>query len=264
MRWHKTSAEHAIVALAQVLNLEHAADGVLSRYFREHRELGHADRGLVAEAVYGVLRHLRSLATAGGALDDATPRQLFLAWLVREGGANLRQLDDFLKPGEREWLAGVKAFDAATLSAARRDELPDWLHERLLAQLGDAATAELAAALNQPAPLDLRVNTEKSTREAAQAALAAEGIEASPTPHSPFGLRLAGKPALAKNALFLDGRIEVQDEGSQLLGLLLAPKRGELVIDFCAGAGGKTLLLGALMRSSGRLYAFEVSERRLA
>src|SRR5207302_10798781 len=115
-----------------------------------------------------------------------------------------------------------------------------------------------------PAPLDLRVNPFKTSRDAARAALAADGIDASPTPYSPFGLRVAGKPALQRHRLFLDGAIEVQDEGSQLLCLIVAPKRSEMVVDFCAGAGGKTLLLGAIMRSQGRLYAFDVSAGRLA
>jgi 16S rRNA (cytosine967-C5)-methyltransferase len=83
-------------------------------------------------------------------------------------------------------------------------------------------------------------------------------------PYSPLGIRLQGKPALQKHPRFLDGSFEVQDEGSQLLGPLLAPRRGEMVCDFCAGAGGKTLLLGAMMNSTGRLYAFDVSEKRLA
>jgi 16S rRNA (cytosine967-C5)-methyltransferase len=96
------------------------------------------------------------------------------------------------------------------------------------------------------------------------ARLLADGLAAEPCPYSPLGIRLAGKPALSKHPLFMDGSIEVQDEGSQLLGFLLQPKRGEMVADFCAGAGGKTLLLGALMRSQGRLYAFDVAERRLA
>jgi 16S rRNA (cytosine967-C5)-methyltransferase len=94
--------------------------------------------------------------------------------------------------------------------------------------------------------------------------LAASGIIAQPTPWSPLGLRVAGRPALGRHPLLLDGSIEVQDEGSQLVGYLVAPKRNEMVVDFCAGAGGKTLLLGALMRSHGRLYAFDIVDKRLA
>ena len=104
----------------------------------------------------------------------------------------------------------------------------------------------------------------KSRRENAQAALAQAGIEAAPTPYSPLGLRVAGRPALQQLALFKSGEIEVQDDGSQLLGFLVAPRRTDMVVDFCAGAGGKTLLLGALMRSQGRVYAFDVSPARLA
>jgi 16S rRNA (cytosine967-C5)-methyltransferase len=123
---------------------------------------------------------------------------------------------------------------------------------------------ELARALNRPAPLDLRVNEFKAKREDVLARFAAEGLAAEPCRYSPQGIRLGTKPALSRHPLYLDGSIEVQDEGSQLLGYLLAPKRGEMVVDFCAGAGGKTLLLGALMRSTGRLYAFDVSDKRLA
>jgi 16S rRNA (cytosine967-C5)-methyltransferase len=131
---------------------------------------------------------------------------------------------------------------------------------------GDLDAAEfvaLAQSLMQSAPLDLRVNLLKSTRDAALAELRSLGIAAEPMRYSPWGLRVQGKPALNRSALFTEGAIEVQDEGSQLLALLLAPRRGEMVADFCAGAGGKTLALGAMMRNTGRLYAFDVAEHRL-
>ena len=95
------------------------------------------------------------------------------------------------------------------------------------------------------------------------AELAAAGVQATPTPYSPWGLRVQGKPALQKMEIYLRGDVEVQDEGSQLLALLVGPKRGEMVVDFCAGAGGKTLALGAAMRNTGRLYALDVSAHRL-
>jgi len=129
--------------------------------------------------------------------------------------------------------------------------------------LGDEGFWALAASLDQPAQLDLRVNVLKARREAVQAELASAGAEAVPTPHSPWGLRVAGKPALNKLDVFMRGDVEVQDEGSQLLALITDAKRGEMVVDFCAGAGGKTLALGAAMKNTGRLYAFDVSGHRL-
>ena len=252
---------HAEAVLTQLLRFEHPADAVVSRYFREHRQLGHADRGFVAETVFAVLRRLRSLeARCGGSV---TPRRLLLAALIVARGWNQRELAPVLKAHEEDWLAGVKAFDEAQLPPAVASDLPDWLCERLQAQLGGAELTALVRAMNQPAPLDLRVNTLKTQRPALLARLAEAGIEAGETPLSPLGIRLRDKPALARNEAFLDGSFEVQDEGSQLLGLLLEPKRGEMVVDFCAGAGGKTLLLGALMKNTGRLYAFDVSDKRL-
>ena len=96
------------------------------------------------------------------------------------------------------------------------------------------------------------------------AQLQAEGLAVEPTPYSPWGIRFKEHPAINRHPLFLDGSLEVQDEGSQLLALLLGARRGEMVCDFCAGAGGKTLAIGAMMASSGRLYAFDVAEKRLA
>jgi 16S rRNA (cytosine967-C5)-methyltransferase len=119
-------------------------------------------------------------------------------------------------------------------------------------------------AIGKPAPLDLRVNVAKASRDEALARLRAGGIAAEATPYSPLGIRVEGKPSLQKLEIYADGWIEVQDEGSQLLGLLTGARRGEMVVDFCAGAGGKTLALGAQMRNTGRLYAFDVSGHRLA
>jgi 16S rRNA (cytosine967-C5)-methyltransferase len=122
----------------------------------------------------------------------------------------------------------------------------------------------MAAALNSQAPLDLRVNALKASREDVVAELAKAPIECEAMPYAPLGIRLRRKPALQNLPLFKDGAIEVQDEGSQVLSQIVGAKRGEMVADFCAGAGGKTLALGAAMRNTGRLYAFDVSEKRLA
>ncbi len=252
---------HAEAVLQQVLKFAHPADAVVSHYFREHRQLGHADRGFVAETVFAVLRRWRSLQARCG--DGATSRQLLLAALALVRGWSQRELAPVLKASEESWLAALKAGKESSDPAIACD-LPDWLHSQLSQQFTGEEISQLTRALNQPAPLDLRVNTLKTTREAALAQLQSEGMTAEVTPYSPLGIRLRDKPALAKHPLFLDGSIEVQDEGSQLLGLLLEAKRGEMVVDFCAGAGGKTLLIGAMMRNTGRLYAFDVSEKRLA
>ena len=254
---------HAENVLEELLAFAYPADGVLSHYFRSHPALGHRERGWIAETVFAVLRRWRSLSARAG--EAPTPRRLLLIALVILQGRNLRELDELLDANEVAWLGEVKAgLGEAVGTPAERLDLPDWLHAAFIAEFGAEETAELAAALNQPAPLDLRVNTEKGTRDAVLAQFAAEGIAARPGPWSPFAIRLLEKPALAQHPLFRSGVVEVQDEGSQLLGLLLAPRRGEMVADFCAGAGGKTLLLGALMRNTGRLYAFDVSEKRLA
>lgn len=253
---------HTEAVLSDALRFAFPADAVVSHYFRQHRELGHADRGFVAENVFAVLRRKRSLAAR--CADDVTSRRLLLAALACVQGWNRRELDVVLREPEGKWLAEAKAVRREDLPPAVAADLPDWLYEALAAQFPAAELLPLSAALNQPAPLDLRVNSLKADRRAVLDRLQADGIAAEPCPYSPLGIRLAGKPALAKHPLFLDGSIEVQDEGSQLLGFLLQPRRGEMVADFCAGAGGKTLLLGALMRSQGRLYAFDVAEKRLA
>jgi 16S rRNA (cytosine967-C5)-methyltransferase len=248
--------------LRQLLELNFPADSVLSRYFREHRDIGQRERGFIADNVYLVLRRKRYLERLCG--PNAKSRQLLLASLVRLGGMSQRHLGELLDKDEIPWVNAMKAQADGELTLAEQADFPDWLVERLQRDHTDAEILALARGLNQPAPLDLRVNSLKATRENVLAQLAFEGIEAEPCRYAPLGIRVHGKPVLSKHPLYVEGKVEVQDEGSQLLGQLLNPKRGEMVIDFCAGAGGKTLLLGALMRSTGRLYAFDVADKRLA
>jgi 16S rRNA (cytosine967-C5)-methyltransferase len=262
MRFTPALFKHCEALLSELLRSTFPADLVVSRYFREHRGLGHGDRGFIAESVYAALRRRRSLAARCG--DDVTSRRLLLATLACVHGMNRKELEPVLKETEGKWLAQAKAIKLEDLPPAIRADLPDWLYERLAAQFTEAELALLAESLNQSAPLDLRVNPLKASRDDVLARLEADGLVARPCAYSPLAIRLAGKPSLASHPLFLDGSVEVQDEGSQLLGFLVQPKRGEMVADFCAGAGGKTLLLGALMRSQGRLYAFDVAEKRLA
>jgi 16S rRNA (cytosine967-C5)-methyltransferase len=265
MRLSPALVDAYVEAAAAVLRFERPADAVLSSFFRAHPKLGVHDRGFVADSVYALLRRRSLLEFALGEIGVRRPgaRTLALASLVRVSGLNLREVAG-ATPGEIARLEAVKGAARGALPLAVDCDLPDWVVERVLPVLGEAGLRSLAHALAQPAPLDLRVNLAAIGRDEAAEALAADGIAAQPTPYSPAGLRVAGKPALARNRLFTAGAIEVQDEGSQLLCYLLGPRRGEMVVDFCAGAGGKSLALGALMRSTGRIYAFDVSERRLA
>ncbi|HEX8989255.1 MAG TPA: RsmB/NOP family class I SAM-dependent RNA methyltransferase [Rhodocyclaceae bacterium] len=261
MRISSKMIEGAAVMTAEMLKFAQPADAVLSNYFRAQKT-GSRERAFIAETAYAVLRRRRWLTRLAG--ERATPGQLALAALVRLQGVNLRQLEGIIDGDEMAWAQALKSKAEPQLTLAEQADFPDWLVERLTAQLAEPEILELARSLNRPAPLDLRVNEFKAKRDDVLAKFAAEGLAAEPCRYSPQGIRLATKPALARHPLYLDGSIEVQDEGSQLLGYLLAPKRGEMVVDFCAGAGGKTLLLGALMRSTGRLYAFDVSDKRLA
>jgi len=248
--------------LPELLSWDWPADAVLSRWFRAHPEAGSRDRAQIAEAVYDILRHLRRYRHWAQSGQGTEERRLALMGLAATQPR--AQLDPGLQAGEGAWLDHLQAVDPASLPRAVRYSLPDWLDTRLAELPG---VLSLLDALHQPAPLDVRVNPLKADRDAMLAAWTA-GPEARwspvPTPHSPWGIRLQGRPPVQRWRSFEQGEIEVQDEGSQLLSMLVAPRRGEMVIDYCAGAGGKTLLLGALMRSTGRLYAFDVSASRLA
>jgi 16S rRNA (cytosine967-C5)-methyltransferase len=257
---YRAQLARAEAVLAELLAAQAPADAVVSRYFRAHRNLGQQDRAFVAETVYAVLRRRRSLAAAAG---SEAPRALAIAALVRVRGLSGRALEGVLREEEQALVARVRAARTETFAPAVRADLPDWLWDRLAALHGEEEAMRVAQGLLNPAPLDLRVNLAKSGREDALARLRADGIEGAPTPYSPAGIRLAGKPAVNRHPLFRQGVIEVQDEGSQLLAYLLAPRRGEMVADYCAGAGGKTLALAMLMRGTGRIYAMDVSSRRL-
>ncbi len=242
-----------------VLKLDAPADSIVSNFFRKHRTLGPRERHALAETAYTVLRRRSLLSHQAQSGTGALERRLaLLGW---SGDANL--LRGAIGPNETQWRTQVQAVDPAGFSEKLRHNLPDWLASALRAQLGDQAFWPLVAALNEPASLDLRVNILKAKREDMLSILNQAGLRVAPTPFSPWGIRVPGKPALQKIDAFVRGDIEVQDEGSQLLAVLVDAKRGEMVVDFCAGAGGKTLALGASMRSTGRLYAFDTSGHRL-
>lgn len=254
----RTALAHAGAALTRILRFDAPADQLLSRYFREHRNLGQSERAFVAETVFAVLRRKRSLEGAAG---SAEPWALTAAALLRVHGLSARALQGMV---DDDVARRIRQAESTALSPAVRADLPDWLWERLAQQHGEDEALRIAQGLLNPAPLDLRVNLARLDRKTARARLAEDGLQAADTPYSPSGLRLAGKPAINRHPLFVDGLLEVQDEGSQLLAWLLAPRRGDMVADYCAGAGGKTLAAAMLMRGTGRVYAMDVSAKRLA
>lgn len=252
--------------LAQVLAGREPADAAIDRYFRAHRKMGSHDRAFAAEHVYACLRHRRLLEHYVRLAwpDDATdPARLVAACLMRYGGWSARALGHAGFDGAERLARVLRAEDPAMLPLALRASLPDWLDEGLRARHGEAEAERIALALLEPAPVDLRTNTLRTTREALREALAALDCASEPTPYSPEGLRRAERRPLFHTQPFRDGWFELQDEGSQLVTRVLDPRPGERVVDFCAGSGGKTLHASALMENRGTLYAFDVSERRL-
>jgi len=258
--------DHLAQLLAQVLSFDGPADAVMSRYFKQHAKLGSRDRGLIAEAVFFALRRYATLRwMMQPAPPPRAPRLAALVTLARQHGA--AALDARALRGDDRAVRHALSLRLEDAPPAVVAEVPNWLFQRIGAQYRDAAA--VLAAMTEAAPLDLRVNTQRASRDEVLAELRSATrlhapLNAEPTPYSPEGIRLRDKPGLTRWPLYQEGRIEVQDEGSQLIARLVAPRRGEMVVDFCAGAGGKTLALGSLMRSTGRIYAFDIHARRLA
>ncbi|MFZ6754471.1 RsmB/NOP family class I SAM-dependent RNA methyltransferase [Undibacterium sp. Dicai25W] len=252
---------HAEEVLREILRFTGPADGTLSRYFREHPRLGSRERGVIAEAIYGLLRNKSVYTSFSESGSGPAMRRLTLLGLADAVGVDSL---GGLTEEETAWLERVMQIDRSHLPVTMKANMPAWIWDKLNTRFGEEQALALTTSLNTPAPLDLRVNAIKGNREDVIASLAQAPILAEPTPYSASGLRVIKKPSIQNLPLFKDGTIEVQDEGSQLLAQLVGARRGEMVADFCAGAGGKTLALGALMRNTGRLYAFDISEKRLA
>jgi 16S rRNA (cytosine967-C5)-methyltransferase len=244
------------------LKFDHPTDAIVAKFFRDHRNFGPRERATLTDTVYNVLRnklrydHFAPSGSGGkerrlAILGFAAPRAFL------EGAINEQEL---------AWLKKIDTVKTDELLDRHRHNLPEWLVEPLKAQLAHRKGAgfwQYVDALNVNPGLDLRVNMLNEKRDEVAKELAKVAIQSAPTPYSPWGLRVSDKAQLRNLSAYKRGAIEVQDEGSQLLALLVDAKRGEMVADFCAGAGGKTLALGASMRNTGRLYAFDTSAHRL-
>lgn len=263
---NSTQLNHTAAVLAEMLTFKQPADAVVSSYFRQHNKLGRSDRHEIAETAFAALRHYQKIAAALRR-PHVQAKKAALAALVLGRSINISQIEDLLDEEEEDktFLSNLKArkaeFSDGLNTAA---ELPQWLIEQLSQHYSETEILAFGRSVNQPAPLDVRVNTLKGKRDKVLAELQAEGLAVEATPYSPWGIRFKEKIALNKHPRFLDGTLEVQDEGSQLLTLLLGAKRGDIAVDFCAGAGGKTLAIGAMMANKGRIYAFDIAEKRLA
>jgi len=253
------------------------ADDVVGNYFRRHRFAGSSDRGAISAHIYAVLRHRAALdwwlAKAGPDLPKDGRHRTLAALVLAEswtpGDIDKACDGDRFRPaplteGERKLLDALEgeALERPTMPASVRGNFPDWLHPYLERAFGGKLHDEMAA-LNTEAPLDLRTNRLKADREAAHLALKYADIKASPTRWSPLGLRVHERIPLATLDAFREGLIEVQDEGSQVAALLADARPGMRVVDFCAGAGGKTLALAAQMENRGHLIACDISATRL-
>lgn len=248
-------------------------DQVASQYFKGRRYIGSKDRQWIAQAVWRVLRRKARLdwLLASVGADPIDARSRVLADLVVEGGeipaVEMFQGPHAATPPDAQDRRVMEMLHKQSLfhrdmPAWVKSEFPEWLLPRLQQVFKDDLAREMGA-MREEAPLDLRVNTLKATRSRAIDALAVQGIPAIPTPHSPLGLRLAKRVALVQVEAWRSGLVEVQDEGSQLVALLVDAKPGMAVVDYCSGAGGKTLALAADMENSGRLIACDVAEWRV-
>lgn len=261
--------------LCEVETAARPADAVTSAFFRARRHLDDRDRGEVLEQLYALLRHRARL---GWWLDrqgaEDTPRNRLLAWLTLGEGKTPDQIKR-LCDGSKLAPAALTTAEGALLVKLRgctmthpdmpedvRLECPAWAVAPLQNRFGEAFAAEMAATLASP-PLDLRVNPIKATRDAALRNLKAMGLPAEPTRLSPHGIRLRERLSLARLNGLKTGEIEIQDEGSQLVALLVDAKPGDRVVDFCAGAGGKTLAIAAQMKNKGHIIACDINETRL-
>lgn len=257
---------HTTNVLAQMLTFQQPADVVLANYLHEQKKLGRNDRHEIAETAFAALRHYEKIS-AVLRRPHVQSRKAALIALVLGRNFNISQLTDLLNEDDNEkaFLSSIKArkneFSGSLNTAA---ELPKWLIEQLKTHDTEENILQFGRSVAQPAPLDVRVNTLNGKRNKILAQLQTEFPQAIATPFAPHGIRFPNKPALNKHELFLNGTLEVQDEGSQLLAQLVGAKRGEIIVDFCAGAGGKTLAIGAQMANKGRIYAFDVAEKRLA
>lgn len=251
------------------------ADQVLHTYFKQRKFVGSKDRKFIAETMYTILRyHARLLWWSDKLGVDPKGRMIVLLWLALGTNYDMNDIYDLfdgagygpdpLSAFERDVIEPLVGRDviAPDMPEDVALECPAWAYASLKKYYGDNFANEMHA-MQKEAPLDMRVNTLKADRAGVLTRLQQDGFQVTETPFSPLGLRVQGRPPFSMHPYYKQGWMEVQDEGSQLLALLCAAKPGEWVVDFCAGAGGKTLALAAQMQNKGRIWACDVEAYRL-
>ncbi len=258
---------HVETLLSDILKFKYPADSSVRFYFKNNPRLGSKDRSYIADAVFSVLRNLslfRHLAQSSGTkLEHSLAVLGFLYGLLPLNDKQIDNHQRYLTTQELAWLEHLSKINLQNLKPTIRYSLSDWLWESLVNEYGEENAHLFAQSSLQPSNLDIRVNILKANTEQTLDEFYRQNIMASLTKYAPCALRLDAKSSIHQTTTFEDGWFEIQDEGSQIICHLLNPKRGEMIVDFCAGAGGKTLALGAIMRSTGRIYAFDVDDKRL-
>jgi 16S rRNA (cytosine967-C5)-methyltransferase len=261
------------------------ADSLIDTFYRSHKYLGSHDRRFITKATYATLRHLRrcehhldnALANFPDELLNSDRVLLLLAASLVLFPASQTLTENILEPlvkGTRlkeqlpqifENLQKTEVLPVENVvnRLAVQYSFPDWMVEQFIALYGNEEAERLCASMNEAAPLTIRVNTLKADVETCRKELAKQEIETTPVLYSPFGLNVTRRVNMFSLTAFRDGLFEVQDEGSQLLPLLIDPKPNAKVLDACAGAGGKTLELAALMKNRGEIFATDINRFRL-